>query len=196
MALQEVNEVTFGMAEETTIGSVPASATWNRLQVNGNVEYGAQVQTEAREFIDTENQRQKGTVVGLDSSFGFEGDATMDFLRQMVPIFTYSRNANRDLEFRGAAVSSTGYTLANVEDSARAKLMFSANGPTSLFYAKGYANDSNNGLKPMTQAFSSGNILRLGTVAVESSPPSGATLEIAGMRGVAGGFRLTVDAYN
>jgi len=186
------NNTALQIAKEATPGVLPASPTWFALEPNGINTFGSEITTVARRPISRNRQRSKGTVVDLDSSVEFEHDVTLSALDQVLEGFTYAQASNWDLVFRAAPVTTLAYTIPAATANQAAKIQFAAPIAT-LVYARGYLNAANNGLKALTADTAlSGTSLTVSGLVLEASPPSNATVEVAGLRAAAGDLSIVV----
>lgn len=64
------------LAEESSIGVLPASPTWRQREPNGYGDFGGQTTNVARNFINDGRQRQKGVLTDLDVTAGWQEDWT------------------------------------------------------------------------------------------------------------------------
>jgi hypothetical protein len=193
MGQTQTNNTALAYAIQESRGVLGGSPTWKSLEPNGEIEIGAQITTVARNPISKNRQRRKGTVTDLDSTFGYEADTTIDVLVDFLEAYFFSTAVNADLTFRGADVSS-GYTIPAATASQAARLQFTSGGPISLVYAAGYANEVNNGLKPLSAdtATSGTSIAVAGTTA--ETAPANAEVSIAGIRCEAGDLAVSISS--
>lgn len=188
------NNISLSYVIETSLG-VPDTSGWKQVEPNGVNQFGATITTVARNPISNRRQRRKGTVTDLDAAVEFEADLTRDAFEDFIEGFVFANFTNDDLVFRGADTTATpGYTIPSATAAQAAKLQFTSGGPISLISAKGYANDANNGLKPLAAdvAMTDTEIQVAGLV-VETAP-SNAVVEIAGIRAEAGDLALSVSS--
>jgi hypothetical protein len=165
-------------------GAIAGAPVWKDIEPNDISEFGASIETVARNPIRRARGRQKGTISNLESSVGFEADITVDSFLDFVEGFLFSNFSNDDLVFRGANAETTGdtYTISAIDATTAAKIQSDLNIDT-IFFASGYRLAANNGLKVVDTAGVNGAT----TIAVEDNladetAPSNARLEIAGAR--------------
>lgn len=187
------NTTSFSVARESVVGTIPTSG-WKLLEPNGVNQFGAEITTVARSPISNRRQRRKGTVTDLDSGFEYEADFTQDVFEDFIEAFLFANAANGDLTFRGADVTSSGFTVPALTASQGARLQFDAGGPISLMYSRGYLNAANNGLIPLTvDPVSTDTVLEF-SGAVAETAPTNAVAEVAGIRATAGDLALAVSS--
>jgi Phage tail tube protein len=165
---------------ESSLGT--AGTTWYNLEPNSIGTFGATITTVARQPINKNRQRQKGTVTDLDSAIDFEADLTISSFRDFIEGFCFVNAVNRDVtELASTAAETTGdtYTIAALSAAQAEKFEIS-----TLIWAAGFALDANNGLKSLdTDAASTDTTLAVSeNLADEASPPSGARISFAGYR--------------
>lgn len=188
------NNISMQVAREASIGVLGGSPDWKLLEPNSVGNYGATITTVARQPISPDKQRRKGTVTDLDSAVEFEADMTLDSMSDFIEGFTFARAVNWDLHFTKAPATAAGYTIPAATAAQGAKLQYTAGGPISLLYARGYSNAANNGLKPLSaDTATSGVLMTVAGNVVEASPPTGAIVEVAGVRAKAADLALAVS---
>ena len=185
MSQVQVEGVGTAVVEESEFGATtPPTTGWSNLDVNSLSGVGSQMKKTPRDPISKNLQLRKGMLTGMDSGISFEHDVTKDLLDvfggaiyRCAP--KHSGGTAQSL-FRPTAVTATGYTVPAAGDLQQRTLVF----------ARGFANAANNGLKLVAAASTTTEIKTSGLV-VESSPPAGATVEVAGFRFVAGDAVMT-----
>lgn len=176
------NNTSLQYAIEQSIGVLPGSPTWKTLEPNTIGTIGAEITTVARNPISKNRQRRKGTIVDLDSTAEFEMDITLSHYLDFVEGFSFA-----------SAVGIETYDPSSVSASTDAYTVASgsvlANG--TIVYAKGFTQTANNGLKIVNGTATATSISVFQALADEASPPSNATVEVAGFRSLAGDLAVT-----
>ncbi|RUQ77928.1 hypothetical protein ELZ22_17630, partial [Brucella abortus] len=188
------NNVSMQVAKEDTLGVLPVSPDWKLLEPNTIGSFGATITTVARDPISKDKQRRKGTVTDLDSAVEFEADLTLDSFVDFIEGYCFAQAVNHDLHFTEADATSSGYTIPAATAAQAAKLQYTAGGPISLLYARGYANAANNGLKPLAADVASTDTVMEVSGAVAETAPARAIVEIAGIRAEQGDLDITVSS--
>jgi len=181
MGRVSTNTTSLAYAFEESLGVLPASPSWKRLEPNTPNTFGANVTTVARSPISINRQRRKGTVTDLDSAVEFDADLTLDSVEDFMSSFMFA-NFQGVAVFVPTAVTTGGYTV-----DAGGDLIENA-----LIFARGYLNDANNGLKVVGSGSTATNIVTTGLVN-EPTPPATSNLEVAGVQGTAGDIEMNSD---
>lgn len=187
------NDTTLSYAEEASLGVLPGSPEWFELQPNSIRAFGITPATEQRTPIGQARARRKGIVTDLDSAVEFEADLTLFHLRQFIEAFLFSQAVGAD-SFITSAATATGYTVPALSAGAAGRLTYGGAAAKSLVYVRGFADDANNGLKPVTAAHAGGatEIKAAGNVAEVPAATTLVEVSVAGVRGAAGD--IEVDA--
>lgn len=193
---------TFGLRYgiETSLGVKPTSG-WRTLEPNNPSAFGAAITTVERRPISPERGRKKGTVVNSESSVEYEGDLTMDAFTDFAEGFVFAEWANKEFDFKTTGgllpppvASSTTWTIASLSALMGGKLLNPISGSNPLLYGKGYTNSANNGYHTLTtDAASTDVVLTTGSTLVTETPPTNASLQMAGYRMAIGDLALTVS---
>lgn len=195
MARVNTNDISLSVAAETTFGVAPSTG-WKLLEPNAINTFGATITTVSRRPISKNRQEEKGTVTDLEAAVELDQDLTIDAFDDFIEAFVYSEAHNADMEYeQAAAVASTGYTIPAASANEAGKYQFTSGGPISLVYVQGYADASDNGLKPLTADLASTDTtLPVNTVTSSETPgaDSAARVELAGIRPEAGDLSITV----
>lgn len=180
-----------------------AAGDWKLIEPNEVPNFGPTITTVARTPISKIRGARKGTVTDLDAAVEVDADLTLDSFIDFAEGFAFSIAVNSDMVFpprlgnRAALegdATATGYTIPSATVPQAAKFQFTAAGPISLVFARGYLVTGNNGLKELTADVApAATEIPVAGNAVETAP-SNATVEMAGMRAEAGDLAITVAA--
>lgn len=172
------NNTALAYTIESALG-VPGT-TWKRLQPNSFKDWGAKTKRVERNPIDTNRQRQKGTIVDLDSAVAFETDLTLEAFIDFAEGFVFSTFKGGTV-FKPTAVTATGYTVASG----------GALPDNTLVLARGFANAANNGLKVLAGTSTATEIKTTGLVVEAAIPPTqNATVEVCGFQFATGDAQI------
>lgn len=166
------------LAGET--GAPAGTPVWFELEPNTYGAIGADITTVARNPISRNRQNRKGTITDLDSSAEFEADLTLSHFTNFAEGFVFATFDGAEV-FAPASVDADSYTVA-------AGSSLTAN---TLVYGRAFASAANNGLKLVGNGSTGTDIVVTTALAVEASPPSNATVEVAGFRTAAGDLDIT-----
>ena len=188
------NNTTLAYALESTVGVLPGSPTWFLTEPDTIGNFGAEVSSVSREPISQSRQRQKGTLVDVNSGVEFEHDLTHTIFAGFIESFSFAEAVNANLSFRALPVASGGYTIPAATASQAAKLQFVSTGPKSLVYGQGYVNAANNGLKVLTADTAAAGVLIAFAGAVVETPSAfaNAQVDLAGIRAKIGDLAIVV----
>lgn len=189
---QNSSRTGLAIAEEVSLKVLPgvdgASAVWYEQEPNEYSDFGSDLSLVARTPINAGRQDQKGGVVDLDASAGFQADFTQTNTQRILQGFFFAdaREKAKSNPLKGSANPIVSIA-ANV-------LTFTNNFATAipvgaLVYMKGFASPLNNGLK-----VASAGGLKAATLdsSADVAAPIGATAEVCGQQFVAGDVALTL----
>lgn len=151
------NVTGLAFAVEEAIGELPTTPVWNALEPNSYGDFGADVETVARQPITADRQMKKGVVVGITCAADFETDLTEQNFPQIMEGFMFA-DIRDYLRIEATAASATGYTVASGGGDFEAG---------DLIYVTGGSNAANNGLKVVTG--SSGTEIEVAGLEVETA---------------------------
>lgn len=176
---QDSNSTGLRYAEQTALGALPGSPVWYPLEPNSYDDFGGELRRVARNPINPNRQRKKGTIVDLDASGGFNQDLTMGNSVRILQGFLFAdvREKATNLPMNGTAVPCTSVTAADDKYNFGADPGAFAVG--DLFYASGFGVAANNGLKVVTSTDANDVTVAAG-LENEASPPSDAKLHVVG----------------
>lgn len=202
MARVLTNNVSLQYAIESSIGVLPGSPLWKLLEPNNISAYGASITTVARRPISRERGRKKGTVVNLESAVEFDADLTMEAFDDFAEGFVFAEYANKEFVLKSssgtlpppATVTTNVFTIDAASTLLGGKLVYSAGAARSLVYAKGYALAANNGLHVLAADVApTDTTVTVGTALATETPPTNASLQVAGIRIGDSDLTLTVS---
>ncbi len=171
--------VGLALVREATLNTQPTSG-WTQAQPNpgGITNFSRQNVPVERHILSGNLTPEKGEVVGYDVNPKLAFDWNRDMLDLLAePTFRsltkHGGNKGQSI-YRPTAVTSTGYTVASLGDLTAGLLIF----------AEGFSTAANNGLKVVGSS-STGTEIKTSGLTAEASPPSNATVRIAGVQGAA-----------
>lgn len=179
-------------AWEECLKQLPASPVWHALEPNSYNDFGATINTVARNPINPSRQRKKGTTVGVDATGGFNQDLTFNNTTDLLQGFFFAgaREKATTQPMNGTAITITGATAADDTYAAAAGLdVFEAG---DIVLASGFAITANNGLKTVTAADADGVTVSQ-ALTDEAAPPAGAMLQKVGVVGTAADLSITMN---
>lgn len=158
----------------------PGTPDWSVLEPNSYGTIGADIATVARSPISKNRQRRKGTITDLDSGAEFEADLTLSHMVDFAEGFVFS-TFNGAEDYIPASVDADSYTVP----------AGSALVAGTLVYGRALTNSGNNGLKLVGVGSTTTDIVVTTALTVEASPPSNATVEVAGFQTAAGDLAVS-----
>jgi len=175
------------MAYESATGTLPGSPTWHVIEFDNITSFGAVVTSRARRPVSTSRGRAPGGPVDLDSAVDIETDLTIGAFELFIEGFSFAEFANVEFDLKDSGgpptPTGTGYTIDAASALLAGKIVFAGSGATTLVYAKGYNTAANNGLKVLTADVGSTDTeVTVSGLTAEASPPSKASLQVAGLR--------------
>jgi hypothetical protein len=118
----------------------------------------------------------------------------MSVFETFIEAFVMSTGVGAEVRFRNLPAVSGGYTIPAASASIAGKIQFNTSGPISLLYARGYVTTVNNGLRALTSDLATSGTTIPVTGSTAETPPTNATVELAGIRATAGDLAITVSA--
>lgn len=179
-------------AWEECLKQLPANPVWHALEPNSYNDFGASINTVARNPISQNRSRKKGTVVGVDATGGFNQDLTFNNTTDLLQGFFFAgaREKATTSPLNAAAVVITGATAADDTYAAAAGLGVFAAG--DIVVASGFSNAANNGIKTVVSADADGVSVAQALVD-EPAPPAGAKLVAVGLQGAAADLSIAMN---
>lgn len=197
MSRVSTNEISLSYAIESSLATLPGSPTWYLLEPNEIGKFGAEITTVARSPISKNRQRRKGAVVDLDSGVEFSADLTISAFMDFMEGFAFAQAVNSEMVIPVTNVDGTDneYDVAALTSTQAGKLQWESGGLATLVYARGFSNAANNGLKVLDHdPTTSGTAVGVtDSGLVDETPPSNATIELAGVRAKTGDLAITVS---
>lgn len=176
MTINKIDSNLTGLAyaEETTLGVLPGSPVFYALEPNTYSDFGGDVKTVARAFINPARQNYKGAVVDLTATAGFNIDVTKSNLMRLMQgyFFADARQKPRTNSLNGAPIVLTGVIAGNEITAAAGLSPFGKAG--MILLASGFGVPSNNGLLVVASGTST-EVTVANTLTIET-PPAGASL--------------------
>lgn len=176
--LQKIDSNITGLrySEETSLGVANGSAVWFPFEPNTYNNLGGDITTVARNPINASRQRQKGTVVDLNASGGFNTDLTQSNLSDIMQGFMFADLRPKGEELPTATDGSNAYDVASTAGFQAGDMLF----------ASGFSHAGNNGLKHIASIVSNTSITVSETLVAEASPPTGAKIVNVGHKFASG----------
>lgn len=182
MGTTNTNKEALAYSIEATPGNLAGSPVWKSTEFNAVPGWGASIEKVSRNPISKLRQRQKGTVVDVNSAFAVETDLTMESVNDFMDGFFFSKFRGQAV-FVPTAVGASAYTVP-------------IGGPTlvagTLVFARGFTNAANNGLKVVGAGSTTTTIAVTGLVVESPTAAQNATVEVCGVQGASAD--ITVNA--
>lgn len=196
---QDSNLSGLAITEEVTLGVLPtlalngADPIWRRVEPNSYSDFGGETSTVARDPINPSRQRQKGTLVDLDASGGFNHDFVMTGLTRLMQSFFFAaaRQKPDTKPLNGVQITLTA-TTAGAYTAAAGLGSFLVN---QLVFAQGFATAANNGLR-VVATVAAASLGVTPALTVEAAPPTASQVQAVGYQFPSGDASLVVTAAN
>ena len=148
------NVTGLAIAEEASLGTLPASPIWYELEPNEYADFGGELTLVNRNPINPGRQRKKGVITDLDANGGIQQDLTFTNLSFLWPGLFLANKRVKSLNTVGATDAADQVTSVSA-GGAGGYVLGTGGGAKyvtgSLVFAQGFTNDVNNGLKkPLT----------------------------------------------
>lgn len=192
---QDSNRTGLSIAEELDLKVLPASPDWYAQEPNDYSDFGGDLTLVARSPINASRQQQKGGIVDLDASGGFNQDFTQSNMLRSLQGFFFA-DAREKPKSNPIATSTkpnanpvtgiTGGTLSFTDDLAKAINV------GDLLLMKGFASPLNAGVKAVTTGGK--NDIAVTGIADDAAPEALASVEVCGHQFAADDVALTFDS--
>lgn len=202
-------------AEESVLGLLPGESgqpgtpTWKQTEPNSVGAFGADLTTVARRPISKNRQRRKGTTVDLASGPEYEGDATMEALRDFAKgfmlanyLYPYSGATTRQAPLKSGALfnnlaADNDPPPAGTDSGYNHDAITTAMTAGRLIYVRGFSNAINNGLKVVKTGSTTTATLIETDVLIDETPgnTANASLELCGVRGGTGDIQVNASGH-
>lgn len=184
---QDSNRTGLAIAEEQSLRVLPANPIWYTQEPNEYSDFGSELTLVARSPINPSRQNQKGGVVDLDASGGFNQDVTQTNLQRVLQGFFFAdahEKAKSDYLSKAANVVTAILDEAITFDDDFVTAVPSG----ALTLLKDFASPVNNGLKVVTTGGL--NDIEIAGLVNDAFPGDG-SVEVCGQQFVAGDVALT-----
>ena len=184
------------LAEETSIGTLPATPDWLPFQPNSYGDTGSEVETVASEPINPDRMEDKGTAVRKTVTAAFTTDFRRKEQQRLLQGFFFSDFIEKPGNF--------GQTVAETLDANATGDLYEGTGIETnlivgnLIYVENFLTSANNGLKVVDDVTGPNTISVAETLVTETGPvgdaagENGAQLWNVGYQAAANDFTITV----
>lgn len=175
-------------AKESTLGTLPVSPAWYRLEPNSYNDFGGNVTKVAPNPINPSRQRKKGVTTDLEAAGGFNHNLSFYNLQDLMTSFMFAAFRKKGSEIVTAVSLDTSnddeYEVSNTAGFLQGSLIKGFN----------FTNSANNALNTVTAVVSNTSVdVADGQLVAESSPPSDAYIQVVGHVGSAGDIDVDVS---
>lgn len=168
-------------AQEDSLGVLPGSPDWKRLNPNSYSDFGGEVTTVAPNPINPSRQRKKGVSVDLEASGGFNHNLSFYNLQDLFEAFMFADMRQKGRE----TVTAVDVDASNPDEYEVADTTGFLTG--ALIKGFNFTNSANNALNEVTAVVSNTSVeVADGQLVAEASPPSTAYIQVVGHVGAAG----------
>lgn len=191
---QDSNRTGLFIAEEESLKVLPgvngANAVWRAQEPNSYSDFGGELSLVARAPINPSRQQQKGGIVDMDASGGYNQDFTQSNFQRLLQGFFFAdarekvRNVRLSVETANDVVSITAGQVLFAEELTGIVPV------GGLVLLQGFASPLNNGLKVVSAA--DADSVTVGNTADDADPLEGASLTQCGQQFEAGDVSLVI----
>lgn len=180
------NTTGLAYAEEASLGTLPGSPVWNRLEPNSYDDFGGELTTVAPNPINPSRQRKKGVITDLDASGGFNHNLSFYNVKDLLQgvFFANMREKGREV------VTAVDVDTSNPDEYEVASTTGFLSG--SLIKGFNFTNAANNGLNVVTAIVTDVSVEVADGQLVAETPPANAYIQVVGYRSASGD--IDVDA--
>jgi len=184
MARSLTNNAAIAVAIEASIGTLPATPLWVKLEPNTLGAYGPEITTVPRNPISNTRQARKGSVTDKDSSVEWEGDLTKHHMLEFAEGFVFAQRANSTVMERiQAGADYDTLAAVNATSDFTHSALSAAIADNTLIFGRGFSTAANNGLHEVTAGSTTTSTVTTSTLADETpSIASGARIDVCGHR--------------
>src|SRR5574343_12520 len=181
------------IAEEECPNQLPVTPVWQYLEPNSYNNFGATINTVAREPINPLRQNKRGTVVDVEAAGGFNTDFTQDNLTKLMQGFFFNSAYEKYnlLPFNGTANACTSVAGSGVFNFTTSVAGLIRVG--DLVKTTGFASSSNNSFGVVTAVAGTQITTDIATV-VDASPASTSNLRVVGFEFASGDLVATISS--
>jgi len=192
-AKQDSNRTGLAIAEEASLKVLPgiggADAVWFTQEPNEYSDFGSELTLVSRSPINAGRQNQKGGVVDLDASGGFNQDFTQTNMQRLLQGFMFA-DAHEKTKTLPLATSANPLTEIDTNAITFTTPLVTAALVGDLFLFKNFASPLNNGLKVVT----TGGLNDVGFASLADDAAPAGSVEECGHQFAAGDVALTLTS--
>lgn len=172
--------ITNGISDES-------AAEWFALEPNGYSDFGAEIATVARNFINPSRQKRKGGVSDLDAAGGFPQDLTQNNLTRLLQGFFFA-----DAHQRGSSAPLNGERSVLSVSTAGIAIAPAVTMQGNMHASSGFAEPANNQFHADAASGVLATCVPDGPLVDEPTPPASARVDCVGHQFGSGDLTLTV----
>ena len=179
------------IAEEATLGALPAQPVWVEREPNSYADFGGNYAMTTRKPITHDRQYRKGEVSDNNPTAGWNEDLTPNNLVPLMQGFLYAdareKPTTKTINGSGTERVITGVTATDYTAAAGMGVFVAG----AIVLATGFTDPNNNGINVVT-ASASGTVTMASPLEVEAGPVAGAVLRTVGHQFASGDVALTL----